>query len=249
MKMKNQLYNQGIILASGRATRLLPISRSLSKSMLPISADKFVIDYPLNTMRQMGVKELTIIIGCDHYDQIVGYLRSGTDLGFKIHYVFQDEPNGISAAINQCEPYMTYNTVVLLGDNAYQKPLGWNEFDAAKHNPYAARIALAAHQELHRFGVASVKNGKIVRIVEKPKLLDLDPDLQHFAITGAYGLTHQFFRFFEQTKPSARGEFEITDILNAYLKEDLLEFSIIDGWWQDCGSHSAIDKVRELVEV
>jgi glucose-1-phosphate thymidylyltransferase len=241
----NKFIDHSIILASGVGSRLRPLTFALSKQMLPID-HHFVIDYPINTVRHLGVKDLTVIVGCEHFQQPIAHLRSGSHLGLDIRYIYQDEPNGISAAINQCASSIHGTMAVCLGDNVFEKPLPWNNLDPSKHNPYAARIMLAQHPDLHRFGVASIKNGKIVSIVEKPK--ELPADLQHFAITGAYLFPVSFFEHFKKTKPSKRGEFEVCDILNAYLAEGLLEFDVVDGFWRDAGSHESIAEVRELIK-
>jgi glucose-1-phosphate thymidylyltransferase len=239
-------YETGIILCSGSATRLKPLSSIINKSMIPVN-DKFILDYPINSLKHLGVKNLIIILGDNPLNsQIISYLRSGEHLGMKCRYLFQEKSDGISSAIALVEDLVSDNFVVCLGDNIFQKPINWGGLDEAKHNPFAARIALFKHHDLHRFGVASVRNGKIFKLEEKPKILETN--CANYAIAGLYGFTKQFFEMFRKTKPSLRGEWEITDILQQYLNEGLLESSTISGWWRDCGTFSALEETRGLVK-
>jgi glucose-1-phosphate thymidylyltransferase len=156
-----------------------------------------------------------------------------------LNYVYQAEPKGIAHAINLCKRFVYDDSdfSVILGDNIFENVPRWNNPDW-KTNP-RAQILLAHHQDLKRFGVCSVDtDGKIAKIEEKPK--EIDPNYKNLAMSGCYLFTSRFFEYFEQLKPSARGEYEITDIVRHYLKDDNLSYSVLDGLWSDAGTHESI---------
>lgn len=237
---------KGIILAGGTGSRLAPLTTVVNKHLLPIH-DKFIIDYPIHTLKQMGVKNITIILGGDHFDQVCYYLKDGAEWGVTFNYVYQGKPTGIAQAINLCQPYVENEDefVVVLGDNIYTKPINWTT--GGLQNPFTAKIALYKHPESYRFGVASLdQTGKIVKIEEKPKVLD--ESLDNYAITGCYLFNRDYFNYYKNLEPSARGEYEITDIIMQYLRAGDLEHFIIDGCWSDAGTFSSIEEVRSMLK-
>jgi len=230
---------KGIILTGGLGTRLLPLTSITNKQLLPINK-KVIIDYSINTLIQLGCKEITVILGGEHFSQIVSYLKDGAERGVHFNYVYQSKPSGIAQAINLCEPY--FNTeekfAVILGDNLFFTPITLNTHSNAQ-------IMLYNTREIKRFGCAYLQNNKIVEIEEKPKVLR--QDCEHKAITGCYIFTKQFFTYFKDIKPSTRGEYEITDILTKYLDDGKLNYTNVQGAWLDCGTFETIDAAREIV--
>lgn len=227
---------QAILLAGGNGTRLYPLTKCYQKNLVPING-KFVIDYTLDTLLKLGVKELIIVLGGSHYEQIVSYLKDGSEFGFSsIAYVYQNRPEGISHAINLCKNLISDDKFfVLLGDNIYDSEITFNDFDQ-----YGAQIVLKEHNELDRFGVMSLtKNGKIEKIQEKPKVIDYI-NYDNYAITGLYMFDYKFFEFFKRSKKSDRGEYEITSIIEQYYNDNDLGYSIYNGLWCDAGTHSSI---------
>jgi glucose-1-phosphate thymidylyltransferase len=235
------MVRKGIVLSGGLGTRLLPLTSITNKQLLPIHK-RPIIDYSINSLTQLGCKEITIILGGDHFDQIVAYLKDGSEKDVHFNYVYQGKPSGIAQAINLCEPYFNKEEqfAVILGDNLFEKQVRFN--DESK----SAKIALYDTPEINRFGCASVRNGQIISIEEKPKTLRTDCDA-NLAITGLYIFTSKFFDYFKELKPSARGEYEITDILSKYLTAGNLEYGFVDGRWLDCGTFETIDLARRLV--
>lgn len=223
----------GIILTGGLGTRLQPFTTLVNKHLVPVY-DKFVVDYPMQTLVKIGVKNLSVVLGGPHFSQIVSYLKDGSEFGMSINYVYQDKPSGIAQAINLCHSVIKDEKfVVILGDNIYENPI---EF---KDSNKAAQIVLNKHPELHRFGVASFYQGRMKHIVEKPKILDEHYD--HYAITGCYQFDQQFFEFFKKLKRSARGEYEITDILSQYAYQQEMDYVFANGLWSDAGTHKSIN--------
>lgn len=233
----------GIILAGGTGSRLMPLTSVINKHLLGLNG-KFIIDYPINTLKQMGCQDVTVILGGNHFDQVVGYLGDGSRYNLNFNYVYQPEPKGIAQAINLCKRFVydDANFSVILGDNVFEKVPRWNNPNW-KTSP-RAQIMLANHPSLTRFGVVSINNDdkKIVKIEEKPK--ELDARYINMAISGCYLFTPKFFDYFQELKPSARGEYEITDIIRKYLEDDNLSYSMVDGLWSDAGTHESISYVN-----
>src|SRR5690606_30018430 len=192
----------GIILAGGTGSRLLPLTNIMNKHLVPLG-DKFIIDYPLSTLKNIGIENLTVVLGGAHFSQVVDHLKDGDHLGMNINYVYQDKPSGIAQAVNLCERFIPKNNnvrtpfVVLLGDNVFTSKVDFS----SKYQANKAQIVLYKHKELNRFGVASICNEKITHLEEKPKVLD--SKLDHYAITGCYMFDDRFFTFFKNTVPSA----------------------------------------------
>ena len=231
----------GIILAGGTGSRLLPLTSVVNKHLLGLNG-KFIIDYPINTLKQLGCQDVTVILGGAHYAQVAGYLGDGSRYGLNLNYVYQAEPKGIAQAINLCKRFVydDKDFSVILGDNVFENAPRWNNPNW-KTSP-RAQIMLANHPSLNRFGVASLEGGRIVKIEEKPK--ELDEQYHNMAISGCYLFTPEFFDFFQELKPSARGEYEITDIIRKYQEKDNLSYSMVNGLWSDAGTHESIAYVN-----
>lgn len=229
----------GIILTGGLGTRLSPFTSLVNKHLVPVF-DKFVVDYPIKTLADIGVKNLTVVLGGPHFNQIVSYIKDGSDFGMSANYVYQGKPSGIAQAINVCKNFVNDDKfVVILGDNIYEKSIKFTDSDKS------AQIVLHKHPELHRFGVASFdEHGCLHSIKEKPTVLD--NDLQHYAITGCYQFDQKFFDFFKELEPSARGEYEITDIIHMYSNSNDLGFVDVDGMWSDAGTHKSINYLNNF---
>lgn len=233
----------GILLAGGEGSRLSYYTSQLfNKHLIPLN-NKFIIDYPLETLKNLGIKNLTIILGGNNFAQVVTHVKDGAHLGMTINYVYQSKPSGIAQAINLCEKFIPEceKFVVILGDNIFENTPVINDKMFSVNYKYGASIFLNKHHELNRFGVASIDydTKEIVKIEEKPKELNLSFD--NYAITGCYVFNRQFFDYFNMIQPSARGEYEITDIINYYLKENILEASFTSGLWSDAGTHESIN--------
>ena len=232
----------GIILAGGTGSRLRPLTQVVNKHLLGVNG-KFVIDYPINTLKNMGCQDVTVILGGEHFAQVTGYLGDGHRYGLNLNYVYQSEPKGIAHAINLCKRFV-YDDAdfsVILGDNIFENSIKWNNPNW-KTNP-RAQIVLSEHSELNRFGVCSFdQNSDIIKIEEKPKIID--SSLNNLAITGCYLFTPKFFEYFEQLTPSSRGEYEITDIIKMYHQDNNLSWTKLDGLWSDAGTHESISFVN-----
>lgn len=228
----------GILLAGGTGSRLRPLTQVVNKHLLGVDG-KFIIDYPINTLRGMGIQDVTVILGGDHFSQVVGYLQDGSRYNLNINYVYQGEAKGIAHAISLCER-MTRDSdfTVILGDNVYEEPLHWQ-------GNLGSQIALSSHPEIQRFGVAALNStGVICYVEEKPQFLN--KNFEHLAITGCYRFTSQYFEYFKDLKPSARQEYEITDIIRKYHQDGNLSWIQVNGLWSDVGTHESISYVNNF---
>lgn len=230
-----------ILLAGGLGTRLLPFTKITSKHLLNVNG-KCIIDYPIETLKQSGVQNLTIVVGSSFSGQILDYIQDGSRYGLNVNYRYQQNPLGIAQAINICKNLVSSdeNFQVILGDNIFTKPI---KFDDAFNG---AQIVLHKHPELQRFGVASLQNNKIIKIEEKP--VQLNECYDNYAISGCYVFDQQFFEFFKELAPSKRGEFEITDIIRNYHSVGRLEKVFYENaLWSDVGTHESIAFVNNYL--
>ncbi len=224
---------KGIILAGGHATRLRPATKVTNKHLLDIGG-KVMIEYPLNTLKKAGINEILIITGATHMGDIVNYLEDGSEFGVDITYKVQKEAGGIAQAVGLAEKFSNGEPiVVILGDNIFE-----DTFDLSLKE--GAKIFLKKVDDPERFGVPSFQGNKIVAIEEKPK----NPK-SNYAVTGLYAYDHNIFNIIKKLKPSARGELEITDVNNAYLKQGKLNYDFVKGFWSDAGTRLSLQKVRE----
>jgi glucose-1-phosphate thymidylyltransferase len=225
----------GILLSGGTGTRLAPLTHVVNKHLLGVNG-KFIIDYPLNTLKRMGVENCTVVLGGNHFSQVVDHLQDGKHHGMKFNYVYQGEAKGIAQAINLCQRYVDDEGefTVILGDNIFEEPVQWLADDYLPR----AQIILKEVNDPSRFGVAFVNQLGIRKIEEKPRVLD--PNYTCLAITGCYRFTHDYFSFFRDLTPSARGEYEVVDIIKRYLDSGELLANTYDGFWSDAGTHESI---------
>jgi len=222
---------KGIILHGGHGTRLRPLTHTGPKQLLPI-ANKPMSEYGLIAIRDCGISEIAIIIGGTGSNKVREYYGDGSKFNVKITYIEQELTKGIAHAINLCKEFIgNEKFLVFLGDNIIQKPINHTakKFQSSDND---ALVLLCEVENPERFGIADVKDNKIIKIMEKPK----DPPT-NFAVTGIYFLTPKIFDIFTRLKPSWRNELEITDALQILLEEkNKIEFEMITDYWKDTGT-------------
>ena len=235
---------KGIILAGGSGTRLHPLTKITSKQLLPVF-DKPMIYYPLQTLLDAGIREILIIVAPDRAGDFLRLLGSGREFGAKFSYEIQDKPEGLAQAFLIGKTFIGGDSAtMILGDNIF---IGNEVFlrDAIKSFKGGARVFAKHVPDPERFGVVEFDaQMRAVTIEEKPKR----PKSNH-AVTGLYIYDNSVVAQAEQLKPSVRGELEITDLNNRYLKAGTLDVCIYDGFWLDTGTFDALldagIKVRE----
>jgi glucose-1-phosphate thymidylyltransferase len=228
----------GILLSGGTGSRLAPLTHVVNKHLLGVNG-KFIIDYPIHTLRQMGVENLTVVLGGNHFSQVVDHLKDGRAHGFKTcNYVYQGEAKGIAQAVHLCRRYVDNDDLftVILGDNIFEEPIQFAPL-------LGTQIVLKSVPDPKRFGVAFCdKDMKIADIKEKP--LVLDSQYQPLAITGCYSFDYKYFDLFNYLQPSARGEYEITDMIKLYHHDEECQPYVYQGFWSDAGTHESIAYVN-----
>jgi glucose-1-phosphate thymidylyltransferase len=223
---------KGIILAGGKGTRLYPLTAITSKQLLPVY-DKPMIMYPLETLLKAGIKDILIIISPEHAGDFLCLLGSGKQFGARFTYEIQDKPEGLAQAFIIGKDFIgTDNVAMILGDNIFD-----DDFSTAiRKFKKGGHVFAKEVSDPERFGVVKTdKDGKAVTIVEKPKKF-----LSNLAITGLYIYDNRVVGIAEKLKPSKRGELEITDIHNWYLKKGELTVDTISGEWIDAGTFDSL---------
>ena len=233
---------KGIILAGGLGKRLWPLTKITNKHLLPVY-DKPMIYYPLSLLVEAGIKDILLVTGGNHAGEFLRLLGNGQEFGLThINYTYQEGEGGIAQALNLARHFVGESKmVVVLGDNILEHSIK-KQVDRFRQQKNGARILLKEVEDPERFGVASVKGNKITSIEEKPK-----KPRSNFAVTGVYMYDPSVFEIIRSLKPSRRGELEITDVNNAYLKKGLMEFDVLDGWWTDSGTIESLLRANQLV--
>ena len=227
------MIKKGIILAGGLGTRMSPITKSVNKQLLPIY-DKPLIYYPLSVLMLAGIKEVLIIVNRGQVSQFKKILKNGENFGIKIQYKEQKQPNGLPEAFIIGEKFIDKNGVALiLGDNFFYAQSLTKTLQNATRLRNGAKVFLHPVSNPKLYGIASIKNKKIVSLKEKPTSTN-----SNLAVTGLYFFDKNVVSISKTLKPSKRKELEIIDLLNIYRKKNRLsaEFLGRGGAWLDAGS-------------
>jgi glucose-1-phosphate thymidylyltransferase len=233
---------KGVVLAGGLGTRLAPLTRVTNKHLLPVYR-KPMIYYPIEKLVKAGLQEIMVVTGGPFAGDFLKLLGNGREFGLKeLHYTYQEGEGGIAEALGLSENFVEGDRVcVILGDNIFSAPIGRGveEFMEQKSG---AKIFLKEVEDPERFGVAELKGKIVVGIEEKPR-----KPKSKYAVTGIYMYDNEVFSIVKTLKPSGRGELEITDVNNAYLKRGTLSYDILDGWWTDAGTFDSLYRAGKLV--
>ncbi|WP_339294984.1 sugar phosphate nucleotidyltransferase [Paenibacillus sp. FSL W7-1279] len=233
---------KGIILAGGTGSRLYPLTKVTNKHLLPVGKYPMIF-HAVYKLKQADITDILIVTGKDHMGDVVNLLGSGRKMGVTFTYKVQDEAGGIAQALDLAEHFVGNDQmVVILGDNVFKDDIS-PFVDNFRKQVTGAKLLLQQVQDPHRFGVAELQEDRIISIEEKPK----EPK-SNFAVTGIYMFDHGVFDIVKTLKPSGRGELEITDVNNAYIKNGTLTFDILEGWWTDAGTHTSLARANELAK-
>lgn len=229
-------FMKGVILAGGLGTRLYPLTHATNKHLLPVY-DKPMIYYPIQTLTSAGIEEILIVVGGPHAGDFIRVLQNGKDFGIRhLEYAYQNSGDGgIADALKLAEAFADEGPItVILGDNCTDT----NISKEVKNFKEGAVIFLKQVDDPKRFGIAELDkedNKKVVSIVEKPENPKSD-----LAVTGVYIYDNNVFSHIRKIKPSARGQLEITDVNNIYIKEGSLRWADLSGFWSDAGTFDSL---------
>lgn len=236
---------KGVILAGGTGSRLRPLTKAVNKSMLPMGRQT-IIEHVLDVHLKAGIRDIMLVSGPEHFGMLAQLLGSGKDHGCKLTYRVQDEANGIAAALGMCKDFVGDDKfAVILGDNIFEHPeeaARCIKSFASTADDYALVVKEVPDPE--RFGVVKYSTTKGVphSIIEKP----LDPPSKD-AVLGLYMYTPVVFDIISRLTPSARGEFEISDVNNELTHTKVGNLYRIQGGWVDAGTHESYQRACTMI--
>jgi len=233
---------KGVVLAGGTGSRLFPLTKITNKHLLPIF-DRPMIYFPIQTLVDAGIRDILIVTGGRNSGDFLRLLANGKQFGlYHINYTYQEGEGGIADALNLAEHFADGQKIcVVLGDNIIEGNIR-EAADRFRQQPAGAHILLKDVPDAERFGVAEVSGGRIVGIEEKPAR-----PKSNRAVTGIYMYDASVFEKIKTLVPSNRGELEITDVNNAYIREGTMTFSDLEGWWTDAGTFDSLLRAANLV--
>ncbi len=233
---------KGVVLAGGAGSRLFPLTKITNKHLLPVY-DRPMIYYPIQTLVDAGIRDILIVTGGRNSGDFLRLLANGKQFGLKhINYTYQEGEGGIADALGLAEHFADGDKLcVILGDNIIEGSIR-AAADAFRAQSSGAHILLKEVPDAERFGVAELSGGRIVGIGEKPAR-----PKSNCAVTGIYMYDSTVFDKIRTLVPSGRGELEITDVNNAYIREGSMTFSVLEGWWTDAGTFDSLLRAANLV--
>ena len=233
---------KGVVLAGGLGSRLYPLTKVTNKHLLPVYNEPMIY-YPIRILVNAGIEEILIVTGGNNAGDFLRLLENGKDFGLKhINYTYQQGEGGIAAALSLAEHFSDRDKIaVVLGDNIIEGNIR-AAADAFRKQNDGARILLKEVSDPQRFGVPVFEGEKIIRVEEKPA----NP-ASNYAVIGIYMYDYRVFEFIKSLKPSERGELEITDVNNFYIKEDKMQWDVLKGWWSDAGTFESLQSAGNMV--
>lgn len=233
---------KGIVLAGGLGTRLYPLTRVTNKHLLPVYREPMIY-YPIRTLVNAGIKDILIVTGGNNAGDFLRLLGNGSEFGLKhLNYTYQEGEGGIAAALGLAQHFADGGKImVVLGDNIIEKNVR-TAAEAFERQERGAKVILKEVPDPQRFGVPAFENGRIVRIDEKPAV-----PASPYAVIGIYMYDGTVFDVIRTLKPSQRGELEITDVNNHYIREGTLTWEVLDGWWSDAGTFESLQYAGNMV--
>lgn len=232
---------KGVILAGGKGTRLYPLTKATNKHLLPVGREPMIF-HPIRQMVGAGIDDILVVTSKEHMGEVVNCLGSGVDFNCSLTYKVQEAAAGIADALALAEGFAGGERVcVFLGDNVFQQSIR-PHVEAFRAQDKGARVILKKVADPERYGVAALDETHILEIEEKPSA-----PKSSFAVIGLYFYDEQVFEFIRGIEPSARGEYEITAVNNAYISRHQLQFDVYDGQWTDAGTFESLIEANRLL--
>jgi glucose-1-phosphate thymidylyltransferase len=231
---------KGVILAGGTGSRLFPLTKVTNKHLLPVGHEPMIY-HPIKKLTEAGLKEILIVTGTEHMGAVVSLLGSGKEFGCRFTYKVQDEAGGIAQALGLAQNFAGESPItVILGDNIFQDNLLES---IQSYSGTGAQILIKEVHDPQRYGVAEVQENEVISIEEKPQ-----KPKSNWAVTGVYIYDSKVFDVIKTLKPSGRGELEITDVNNFYIKNQNMKSVVMNGWWTDAGTLESLETANRLVK-
>jgi len=233
---------KGVVLAGGLGTRLRPLTAVTNKHLLPVY-DRPMIYYPIQTLVNARITDIMIVTGGNSAGDFLKLLGNGKAFGLKhLNYTYQEGEGGIAEALSLVEHFAAKQPVcVVLGDNIIEGNIA-AAVRAYKQQGKGAKIILKQVPDPERFGVPELSDQTVVRIEEKPQV-----PKSEYAVIGIYMYDGEVYDIIRTLEPSGRGELEITDVNNAYIKRKEMTWEELDGWWSDAGTFESLQRASNLV--
>jgi glucose-1-phosphate thymidylyltransferase len=233
---------KGVILAGGLGKRLDPLTRVTNKHLLPVF-NRPMIFYPIQALINAGIREILLVTGGAYAGDFLKLLGNGKAFGLQhLNYTYQEGEGGIAQALSLAEHFADHGKIcVILGDNIIERNIR-RAAEKFERQAVGAKILLKRVPDPNRFGVPLLRDGRVVRIEEKPRR-----PKSSYAVTGIYMYDAQVFDTIRTLRPSSRGELEITDVNNAYIAKAQLTYEILRGWWSDAGTFDSLHRASNLV--
>ncbi|OIJ18534.1 hypothetical protein BKP45_19000 [Anaerobacillus alkalidiazotrophicus] len=234
---------KGVILAGGSGTRLKPFTKIINKHLLPVGPFPMIY-WSIIKLKEAGIEDILILTNREHLSSFMALFDDGKELEVNLSYKIQDGANGIADGLSYAKSFVKDGKfITLLGDNIFEDSLV-PYIENYKMQSSGARVLLKKVSNPSRYGIAILDEGTstIQSIIEKPKITN-----SQYCVTGVYMYDSQVFELISSIKPSDRGELEITDVNNLYIKENQLYYDILQGWWIDAGTHESLFKANTLV--
>lgn len=232
---------KGVILAGGKGERLYPLTKVTNKHLLPVAKEPMIYN-PIKQLVSCNIEDILIVTSTLHMGEIVNLLGSGEQFGVDFTYRVQEKAGGIAHALRLAEGFSHgEKIVVVLGDNIAVNSIK-KYVDNFKKQKKGARVLIKNVDEPSRFGIVALDEKKVIEIEEKP-----DKPKTKFAVIGYYMYDEKVFDYIRNLKPSKRGELEITDVNNKYIKNKELEYDILEGEWTDAGTMDSFYYANRLL--
>jgi len=235
---------KGVLLAGGSASRLRPLTKVTNKHLLPVYK-KPMIYYPIETLIKAGIKDILIVTGGEHVGDFFRLLGNGKEWGARFSYELQEGSGGTAAALMLAEDFIKDEEfMVILGDNVVSENVKRFTKDFQKEkDKYKAKILITKVKNPQDYGVVYLKGKRIEKIVEKPR-----KPKSNYVNTGLWMFQSDIFDRIRKLKKSPRGEYEMTDVLDQYVQEGLLTYSILKSDWTDAGTFESLYRATVLMK-
>lgn len=232
---------KGVILAGGLGTRLYPLTKATNKHLLPVGREPMLY-HLIRQMRTAGIDDILVVTSTDHMGDVVRCLGSGEEFGCALSYKVQEKAGGIAHALALAESFAAGHPIcVILGDNIFEYSIA-PYVDSFRRQGIGARVLLKHVGDPERYGVAALDEHQVIEIEEKPKA-----PKSSLAVVGLYLYDAQVFDIIRGVQPSARGEYEITSVNNAYIAKELLQYDVCRGRWTDAGTFDSLQEANRIL--